>query len=109
VRSLLGHRDDRYVDRWSRREGLGWTEEVRAELATRCRQVLGRPSWRASVSAGYESGDAKQWHHAWVVAPRVGADLCGSSEEDNPFTGCKGFDQGEDDRSATSQSATKHL
>jgi hypothetical protein len=62
-------------DRWSRREELGWTEEVRADLATRCCEILGRPAWRGAVIAAYESKDTEERHFAWVLAPRVGVDL----------------------------------
>jgi hypothetical protein len=54
---------------------LGWTEEVRAELATRCREILGRPTWRGAVIAAYDSEDAQERHLAWILAPRVGVDL----------------------------------
>jgi hypothetical protein len=30
---------------------LGWTAETRARLASRCREILGRPSWRDLVAA----------------------------------------------------------
>jgi len=42
-------------DRWSGREGLGWTAGTRAELASRGREILGNPAWRKVVVAAFKS------------------------------------------------------
>jgi hypothetical protein len=69
---------------WARREALGWTEEIRADLADDCRRILRRPHWPSQVReafAAYEPHDpddavrGRDGFMAWTVAPAVRVDL----------------------------------
>jgi hypothetical protein len=62
-------------DVWPERAEQGWTEEVRAQLASICQEILQRPEWPERVRAGHRSGDPLEQDRAWKLAPVVGLDL----------------------------------
>jgi hypothetical protein len=69
---------------WARRESLGWTAEIRAELTENCQRILRRPHWPDRIREAFgtyepSSPDNKMrgWEGslAWTIAPAVGVDL----------------------------------
>jgi hypothetical protein len=69
---------------WTRREVLGWTEEIRADLADDCQRILRRPHWPDRVRSAFATYEprypddpsrGRDGARAMAVAPAVGVDL----------------------------------
>jgi hypothetical protein len=62
-------------DIWLERAERGWTDELRAQLAETCQEIMRRPEWPERVKEWHRSGDRVEQHRAWHLAPAVGVDL----------------------------------
>ena len=64
--------DDERSELDARRAALGWTDDVRTDLARRCRDILEAPMWRELVESELARDHEELPWQAIQVAPRLG-------------------------------------
>lgn len=57
---------------WGERAATGWSEELRQQVLSACRQLMSRPEWAEKIRAGLASADERVFYKADAAAQDLG-------------------------------------